>query len=165
LFNVNEPVVFVIEQSRIDALSPEMFKELLGLAAINKEKLHIVIPDMREARDSARRDELRQLGVQIHGDLPEVAKLPNVQVIGFSDTQEDIGTFKARLGQRIAGRTSAYFGTGQAGNFAVALLFALRNIRRSELLERNGYLFGTARLMEQALQTLWNAFTVISSAA
>ncbi|HOW58209.1 MAG TPA: PfkB family carbohydrate kinase [Candidatus Omnitrophota bacterium] len=164
--NIQEPVVFVIEQAKIDQLTPEMFKELLALAAINKERLHVVIPDALQGKFSARVGELKTIAHVYYGNLPEVAKSQKVKVIGFSQSDENVEILKARFGERIAGRTSAYFTTEQTGSFAVALLYAIQNIKREQLKVKNGYFYdGTGWLTSRALEILWNSYTVISSAA
>jgi len=166
ILRLKQDVIVVVEQSRIDTLSPEMFKELLEIAGLNSGKLHLVIPDALQGKYSQRVAELRKVASVYYG-FPQLAASDKVPVIGFSDMEHDtLENFQKRLDPRLAGRVKdSAFGLNQAGSFGVGILYALGDVSRSELSRKNGYFYdAVGRWSTQVLEVL-QAYTVISTSA
>ena len=164
ILRLKQDVIVVVEQARIDALSPEMFKELLEIAGLNNGKLHLVIPDALQGKYSQRVAELRKVASVYYG-FPQLAASEKIPVIGFSDMEHDTLTnFQRRLDPKLAGRVKdSAFGLNQAGSFGVGILYALGDVPRSELSRKNGYFYdAVGRWSTQVLEVL-KAYTVIST--
>jgi hypothetical protein len=164
---LQQEVIAVVEQAQIDALSPEMYKELLEIAAVNNAKLHLVIPDALEGQYSKRRSELRKVA-SVHFGFTDIAHLGEIPVVGFSDMDRDtLDAFKKRLDPRIAERMkNSAFGLNHAGAFGVGILYALKDIPADQLSpNQNGFLYdASGRWSAQVFEAL-QAYTVISIAA
>jgi hypothetical protein len=166
ILRLKQDVIMVVEQSRIDTLSPEMFKELLEIAGLNNGKLHLVIPDALQGKYSERVAELRKVASVYYG-FPRLAASEKIPVIGFSDMEHDTLTaFRGRLDPRLAERMKdSAFGLNRAGSFGVGILYALGDISRSELRRKNGYFYdAVGRWSSQVLEVL-QSYTVISTSA
>jgi len=166
ILRLKQDVIAVVEQTRIDELSPEMFKELLEVAGLNNGKLHLVIPDALQGKYSERVAELRKVA-SVYFGFPKLATSDKVPVIGFSDMERDtLANFQKRLDPRLAGRVKdSAFGLNQAGSFGVGILYALGDVSRSELSRKNGYFYdAVGRWSTQVLEVL-QAYTVISTSA
>ena len=166
ILQLKQDVIVVVEQSRIDALSSEMFKELLEIAGLNNGKLHLVIPDALQGKYSQRVAELRKVASVYYG-FPQLAASDKVPVIGFSDMEHDtLPAFQKRLDPRLAGRVKdSAFGLNQAGSFGVGILYALGDVSRSELSRKNGYFYDAVGRWSTQVLAVLQAYTVISTSA
>ena|GEM_PF-4868126 len=167
VLQLEQDMVAVVEQARIDTLLPEMFKELLEVAGLNKDKLHLVIPDALQGKYSERVAELRKVA-SVHDGFPQLAASDKVPVIGFSDMERDTLTaFQKRLDPRLAeGMKDSVFGFNRPGSFGVGILYALKDIPPDRLsLNRNGFRYDRSGwYLAQVLEVL-QAYTVISTSA
>jgi hypothetical protein len=166
ILDLKEDVVFVIEQKQIDQLSPELWKELLGLAMIHKTRLHLVVPDAtRQQSYSTRVAQLKSMSL-VHFDLPKITQDQKTRVVALASMLEDMQQFKQRTKAKLKNRINAYFGTDQPGDFAVALLYAIGDVVPEELSEKNGYYFdGTGRFSSRALAIIYAAYEIITTSA
>jgi hypothetical protein len=158
-------VVFVMEQKTIDALPAELWRELIGLALIHKTRFHLVIPDAARAGYSARVEQLKG-SARVHFDLPGITRNRKSRLVALSDTRKDIERFREALGEELSQKVYGYLGADRPGDFSVALLYAIGDISRQELSEKDGYLHDeTGRFAAEALETLYAAYEVIVTAA
>ncbi|MBI4711197.1 MAG: hypothetical protein HY767_01880, partial [Candidatus Omnitrophica bacterium] len=135
ILKLQQDVTIVLEQSKIDALSPEMFRELLELVGVNNTKLHLVIPDVLDGKYSDRVAELKSVGLVYYG-LPELVTVTKgdshqrVPVVGFSDMEKDtLEAFQKRLDPKLAGwMKNSAFGLNQPGAFGVGILYAIKDM-------------------------------------
>jgi hypothetical protein len=163
--NPKEDVVFVMEQKTIDALPAELWRELIGLALIHKTRFHLVIPDAARAGYSARVEQLKGTA-RVHFDLPGITRNSKSRLVALSDTRTDIERFREALGEELSQKVYGYLGADRPGDFSVALLYAIGDISRQELREKDGYLHDeTGRFAAEALETLYAAYEVIVTAA
>ena len=166
ILRLKQDVIMVVEQSRIDTLSPERFRELLEVVGLNHGKLHLVIPVALQGKYSERVAELRKVA-SVYDGFPRLAASDKIPVIGFSDMEHDtLAEFQKRLDPRLAERMKdSAFGLNQAGSFGIGILYALEDISRSELRQKNGYFYdAVGRWSTQVLEVL-QAYTVISTSA
>jgi isopentenyldiphosphate isomerase len=167
ILQLKQDVIMVVEQSKIDALLPEMFKELLEIAGLNNGKLHLAIPDALQGKYSQRVAELRRVASVYYG-FPRLAASEKIPVIGFSDMERDtLAEFQGRLDPKLAERVKdSAFGLNQAGSFGVGILYALKDIPPDQLLpNQNGFRYdATGRYSAQVLE-VFQAYTVISTSA
>jgi len=79
---------------------------------------------------------------------------------------DTLAEFQKRLDPRLAERMKdSAFGLNQAGSFGIGILYALEDISRSELRQKNGYFYdAVGRWSTQVLEVL-QAYTVISTSA
>jgi MoaA/NifB/PqqE/SkfB family radical SAM enzyme len=133
ILHLTQPVIAILEQARIDTLSPESFKELLEIAGLNNGKLHLVIPDVLKGKYSARVAELRKIAT-VHYHFPQLANSEDIPVIGFSDAEKDehITEFQERLAEQdpsLAQRIKdSAFRLNRPGDFGVGIWYALKEI-------------------------------------
>jgi hypothetical protein len=167
ILRLKQDVIVVVEQSKIEALSPERYKELLEIAGLNHGKLHLVIPDMLHGKYSDRVAELKKIA-SVYEGFPQRAASNKIPVIGFSDMERDtLAAFQKRLDPELAGRIKdSAFGLNQAGSFGVGILYALKDISSDQLRpNQNGFRYdATGRYSAQVLEVL-QAYTVISTSA
>jgi len=167
ILKLEQDVVMVVEQSKIDALSPEMFRELLELVGVNNTKLHLVIPDAIQGKYSDRVAELKSVGLVYYGSFGPALPAA-IPVVGFSDMEKDtLEAFQKRLDSRLAGSMKdSVFGMNQRGAFGVGILYALRDILPDALsLNPNGFRYdASGRFCDQVLEVL-KAYTVIARSA
>jgi hypothetical protein len=150
IFRLARPVIVVLEQTRIDTLPPEMFKELLKLAWTNnpkhfpgrgktsdKSKLRFLIPDTDKSHAGEKVRELAKAGGDgsvsyQNSELPDSTDIP---VIGFSGSEQDtLAEFQNRLGSNLARQIKdSAFRLSQPGDFGVGLLYALKDVPPDEL--------------------------------
>jgi hypothetical protein len=167
ILRLRTDVIAVVEQSKIDALSPEMFKELLEIAGLNNSKLHLVIPDALQGKYSQRVAELRKVTSVYYG-FPQLAASDKIPVIGFSDMEHDtLMAFQRRLDPRLAGRVKdSAFGLNQAGSFGVGILYALKDILPDQLLpNQNGFRYDRSGWYSAQVLEALQAYAVISTSA
>lgn len=167
VLRLEQDVIVVVEQAKIDTLSSEMFKELLEIAGLNNGKLHLVIPDAIQGKYSERVAELRKVA-SVYDRFPQIAASNKIPVIGFSDMEHDtLANFQKRLGPRLAGRVKdSAFGLNQAGSFGVGILYALKDIPPDRLLpNQNGFRYDHSGLYLAQVLKILQAYTVISASA
>ncbi len=169
ILRLKQDVIVVVEQSRIDALSPEMFKELLEIAGLNNGKLHLVIPDALQGKYSQRVAELRKVASVYYG-FPQLATSVNIPVIGFSDMERDgytLADFKKGIDSRLAERMKdSAFGLNRPGSFGVGILYALKDIPSDRLPpNRNGFRYDPSGWYSAQVLAVLQAYTVISTSA
>jgi hypothetical protein len=166
ILHLKQDVIVVVEQARIDTLSPEMFKELLEIAGLNIGKLHLVIPDALQGKYSQRAAELRKVASVYYG-FPQLAASDKIPVIGFSDMEHDtLAAFQKRLDPRLAGRVKdSAFGLNRAGSFGVGILYALKDIPPDQLPQINGFRYDQSGWYSAQVLEVLQAYTVISTSA
>jgi len=141
-------------------------RQLMGFAAINKEQLYLVVPDLLEGQESLFLEDLKELGVRVSMDLPEIAKNPKAAVIGLSDKEQDTAeAFKGRLNSRIAKGVKEYFALEGGEGILLALLVA----RPEDLPLMNGFHYDKSGRYQAELRALFQNlmanYVVIASAA
>ncbi len=160
---LQEPAVIVVEKKRLDALSRTAMRQLMAFAAINKEQLHLVVPDLLEGPESPYLADLKELGVRVTLDLPAVARNPKTAVIGLSDKDQDTAeAFKGRLNPRVAAGVKDYFALEGGEGVFLALLVA----QPEDLSLKNGFRYDKTGRYQSALrsffQKLMTDYVVIS---
>ena len=163
---IKEPAVIVIEKKRVEMMGRSELRQLMGFAAVNKEKLWLVVPDLIEGKESPFVEDLKTLGVRVSMDLPEAARNPKIRVIGFSDKEQDTAAaFSGRLTSRLAKGVTEYFALEGGEGIFLSLLVA----RPEDLPVKNGFRYDkTGRFRAELrafVQNLVTNYFVISSAA
>jgi hypothetical protein len=169
ILHLKQDVIVVVEQAKIDMLSPEMFKELLEIAGLNIGKLHLVIPDALQGKYSQRVAELRKVATVYYG-FPQIAVSDKIPVIGFSDMEHDgytLADFKKGIDSRLAERMKdSAFGLNRPGSFGVGILYALKDIPPDRLPpNRNGFRYDPSGWYSAQVLEVLQAYTVISTSA
>ena len=167
VLQLKQDVIMVLEQSRIDALSPEMHMELLKIAGLNHGKLHLVIPGVFQGKYSERVAELRKVA-SVYDGFPPVAASEKIPVIGFSDMDSDtLEAFQKRIDPRLAKRLKdSAFGLNRAGSFGVGILYALKDIPPDQLRpNENGFRYDRSGWYSSQVLEVLQAYVAISIAA
>ncbi len=167
VLQLKQDIIMVLEQSRIDALSPEMYMELLKIAGLNQGKLHLVIPDALQGKYSERVAELRKVA-SVYDGFPQVAASDKIPVIGFSDMDSDtLEAFQKRVGPRLAKRLKdSAFGLNRSGSFGVGILYALKDIPPDQLRpNENGFRYDRSGWYSAQVLEVLQAYVAISIAA
>jgi hypothetical protein len=162
----------VIEKARIaemvkDPDQAAMLRWLLGFAQVNKEMLHIVVPDDREGPENVWVEDLKKCGASVYGDIRQVRKGENMPLFGFSDPANDNGgEFLRRLrSQGIPGKVICVDAAGGKGFVLAALL----GNKVEELPKVRGFHQDTTGLyrseIRAAVQALFDAYVIISASA
>jgi len=161
--SLQSDVVFVIGQDELDRLSKRQWTELLGLKALNKDKLHIqVLADPKEGM-SERVFALQPFGKAYYGAWNP--RLPRqAMAIHFSQINEKI--FAGRqLDREVAKLIKEHFGIFD-GAFGTALLYAYHEGNLEGLAIKNGYRYDPNDVYaSRILSELFKNYEIISTAA
>jgi len=156
-------VVFVIGQDELDRLSKRQWTELLGLKAINKDRIHIqILADSKEGM-SERVFTLQPFGKVYYGAWNP--RLPRqAMAIHFSQINDRIYAGQ-QLDPEVAQRINEYFGVFD-GAFGTALLYAYHDGNLDGLATKNGYRYDPNDLYaSRILSELFKNYEIISTAA
>ncbi len=163
VFHLKQEAAVVMEQSRIDALSPEMYQELLALAVLNRSELRLVIPDGVHGKYSARIAELQKMA-SVSFKIPAGMSLEKIPVIGFSDSSDTLAQFQTRLDAKLAERIQhSAFLLEQPGSIGFGILFASNSDQAPR--NPNGFHHDPSGYWTDQVRSELRAYAVISSAA
>ncbi|MBU9888751.1 MAG: GDP-mannose 4,6-dehydratase [Candidatus Omnitrophica bacterium] len=148
---LTEPVVIVVEKARLDALSGTAMRQLMAFAAINREKLYWVVPDLLQGPESSYVAEFKALGVRVMRELPGIARDAKTSVIGLSDKEQDTAeAFRERLRPGVAAGVREYFALEEGEGLFLALLVE----QPEDLPLKNGFRYDRSGRFRDALGSL-----------
>lgn len=164
---INKPVVLVMETERIDAMTPEDYRNFLILTAKAYTKLRLVVPDA-DRQDSPRVKDLRErLEKRFSLGLPRTSA--GVPVYGFADDSAD--ALRGRLGRSEHGKVLVK-SLGECfllKNSMDGIVLALLGVPPETLREEDGLLRDERGLytsqLRAALENLAANYIAVSSAA
>ncbi len=175
---LKQDVIMVVRQSEINALSPEMFKELLELAWSNnpvhfqgwkpgdKPRLHLFVPDTNAQDAGARVCELAEQGAVYYrfSELPQSEKIP---VVGFSNREhETLEAFKKEIPKLAERMKGAAFLLNHPGDFGLGIWYVIGGVPADGLSKNpNNFLFDPTGYWSAQVLAVLQGYAVISTSA
>jgi|GEM_PF-5330371 len=169
---LSEPMVFVIEKTRIAEMVKDPKQEvllnwLLGFATLNTNMLHIVVPDDREGPEDSWVEKLKNSEASVYSDIRRVRKAEGMAVFGFSNSAGDSdGEFLGRLRSKSVSGKVICVDVADGNGFVLAVLLG-RKVK--ELPKVHGFHRDTTDRYRfelcTAIQTFYDSYVVINAAA